>query len=197
MSIEKGMLIGHDDFKVDPFTAGTQMDVVLFHELCHAYLISAGISPKWDGHGFPTNKPTLTCDSKVDVAVEEQVVCGLVYGRGLSCCENAYRAERKLPPRTSYKAVGIPDDAGLGADFGKVWKEAEDAMTEAVKLWGSRIAVVLSKNKFQKDVKATFGDAKEATELGIVVDEPPKLEKKSSKLDLGVESAEVTGDVTM
>lgn len=196
LEVKEGVLLGHDDFA----KTGAEMDVVLFHELCHAYLISAGISPKWDGRQFKRAKGILVVDKVgVDVAVEEQIVCGLLHGRGLDCCENAYRVQRKLPPRLSYKAVGLALDQQLEAKFDDTWSTGASAITEGAKLWGSKIAYVVAQNGYPNDTKKDFGGVKQVTDLGLLdqKDEAPKLEKKNSSLGLVASNVEQTGDVNV
>ncbi|HEU4412960.1 MAG TPA: hypothetical protein VFS43_47400 [Polyangiaceae bacterium] len=197
LEVQKGVLLGHDDFA----KTGADLDVVLFHELCHAYLIAAGISPRWDGRKFVRAKGILAVDKVgVDVAVEEQIVCGLLHGRGLDCCENAYRRQRKLPPRLSYKAVGLALDQQLEAKFDDAWSAGATSLAEGAKLWGSKIAYVVSQNGYPGDAKKDFGGAKQVTELDLPApkqDEAPKLEKKGSSLGLVAHDVEEKGDVTL
>jgi hypothetical protein len=196
LEVKDGVLLGHDDFA----KTGAEMDVVLFHELCHAYLISSGLSPKWDGRQFTRAKGILSVNKiGVDVAVEEQIVCGLLHGRGLDCCENAYRVQRKLTPRLSYKAVGLALDQQLEANFNDTWSTGVSSLTEGAKLWGSKIAYVLAQNGYPGNAKNDFGDAKQVTDLGLLnqKDEAPKLEKKNSLLGLDASNLPPTGDVNV
>ncbi|MCU0683543.1 MAG: hypothetical protein MUF34_15100 [Polyangiaceae bacterium] len=200
LEVKAGVLLGHDDFS----KAGVEMDVVLFHEMCHAYLIAAGISRRWDGRKFPKSNEVKSIDKiGLDVAVEEQIVCGLLYGRGLDGCENAYRRQRKLSARLSYKAVGLAVDRQLEANFDDTWNTAAGNLAEGAKLWGSKIAYVLSKNGYPGDTKKDFGDARQVTDLGLLEkavekqDEAPKLEKKKSSLGLDATQVDGNGDVTL
>ncbi len=113
---DEGSLVGHVDFP-----SGTPMDAVLFHEFCHAYLIAIGLGAPLssaEGPDDPTHKEYINgggVPGNISENVEEQIVCGLLAGRGLALCENAYRVERKLPPRVSYSvpSVNIKEDTVL------------------------------------------------------------------------------------
>jgi hypothetical protein len=161
LRIADGILVGHKDFP-----DGTPLDVVLAHELCHAYLSAAGISPIWEAGKakFTANVSGLTCaTAAIYTGVEEQIVCGLLAGRGLSCCENTYRFEKGYPPRTTYLDVGIRDATLAGAsNVPELWVQGAVGLAELSKTFGSSIAVVLNKNSWP-DAAADFGGAVEAT----------------------------------
>lgn len=100
-------IIKHPDFadQTVPF------HLALFHELCHAYYFQIGISPEFYG------VPQIDAYKDSGNTLEEMLVCGLRFGRGLEYCENHYRVQNKLPLRTTYKAVELEDDAARSTDW--------------------------------------------------------------------------------
>lgn len=92
-------VIGHLDFpnQTCPF------DLILFHELCHAYYFQIGMAPEY--FALPGNGQYADYSN----TIEEMLVCGLELGRGLEICENNYRVQKGLALRKTYKAVGLAD----------------------------------------------------------------------------------------
>lgn len=83
----KGVLAHNDkpDDEKDPWP----FSVVLFHELCHAYLSFKGITHLLDH-------------------IDEQLVTGLHDGAGYMYSENHFRIQAGMPLRQSYKSRGVP-----------------------------------------------------------------------------------------
>lgn len=112
---------GHRDF---PDTVQA-FDLVLYHELVHAYLSNNGVSGR-------------IRDVRVEAAIaaqnhdeaEEELVVGLLAGRGLPLCENAYRLQRQQPLRTSYLDSHLDDPGVSAADW-----NAATPLTAAVTRW--------------------------------------------------------------
>jgi hypothetical protein len=104
-------LEGHADF---PATT-EQFDVILFHEMIHAHLHSTGVTVRLRELGRPDTAPALGALNGIDLpgganpedSVEEALVVGIIGGKGVALSENAYRCQRGLTLRPSYRAVGI------------------------------------------------------------------------------------------
>ena len=119
-----GRVLNHPDCH------GMDLDVALFHELCHAYYWQVGATKDLQAVGTTPlvglfQGGGMRVDAKENT--EEQIVSGLWAGKGLTYCENSYRAGAGLPPRTQYSApsVGIVDQdlvriAGK-KDWAKTW----------------------------------------------------------------------------
>jgi hypothetical protein len=94
-------------------------DVVMFHELCHAYLHVSGINAAIAKH------------ARYGV-VEEYFVTGLAEGIGWRYSENTYRGQIKMKARTTYKEHGITSpDAG---EF--VWGKNNKSRADILKALG-------------------------------------------------------------
>ncbi|MCX4240838.1 eCIS core domain-containing protein [Paraliomyxa miuraensis] len=129
-----------------PDCTDTDLDVALFHELCHAYywqmgptkalqaLDTAPLAGLFQGGG-------RRVDAKENT--EEQIVSGLWAGKGLTYCENAYRAGAGLPPRTQYSApsVGIVDQ-----DLVRIVHKKDWAKTWST--WHGTVANVFTQNGY-------------------------------------------------
>ncbi|HEV2782326.1 MAG TPA: hypothetical protein VGX25_23285 [Actinophytocola sp.] len=117
-------IAGHADF---PDTT-LDFDLVLYHEMVHAYLSNSGVARR-------------IRDPRVENAIgaqdhdeaEEELVVGLLAGRGLPLCENAYRCQTHRPLRTSYRDVRLNDPGVSPAD----WTN-EITMTQAATRWQDR-----------------------------------------------------------
>ncbi|HTX01618.1 MAG TPA: hypothetical protein VMD59_22740 [Acidimicrobiales bacterium] len=100
---------GHEDF---PDTV-VPHDVVLYHELCHARLSHLGIAGRLRDVRLAEKIQPRDPDS-----LEEELVVGILNGKGLRSTENEYRCQRKgVELRQSYKAVGIKGDDRLGTTW--------------------------------------------------------------------------------
>ncbi len=110
--VTSGGVVNHKDFP----NVTAPFDVMLFHELCHAYYFQIGMAPEY----FAINgewKPSFDLSN----TVEEMLVTGLEYGRGVEYCENNYRVQKGLALRKTYKAVGLEDANVTEGD----WKQGK------------------------------------------------------------------------
>lgn len=105
------------------------LDIVVFHELCHAYYDQLGATEQLRKVSLDNTskkgtalqkKPfemgadnqTLSTDG-IENNVEEQIVVGILAGKGVKYCENNYRVQCKRKLRTKYQAVKIMQDEEL------------------------------------------------------------------------------------
>lgn len=112
------------------FPGGAPMVVALFHELCHAYYWQTGATTALQALNKAPDeglfKLCMTKDNQVDAKenTEEQIVSGLLAGKGMRYSENSFRADAGLPARTGYRAptVAIVDQELLeDKDWPKSW----------------------------------------------------------------------------
>ena len=95
-------------------------DVILFHELMHAFLHQVGVATRLRELGQKDKPPALGALKGIKVpgganpedSVEETLVVGLLGGKGVPLSENTYRCQRELTLRPSYKSVGIDEGQG-------------------------------------------------------------------------------------
>lgn len=114
VQIDSTGVIQHPDF-----AELTEFAIVLFHELCHAWYDQIGIFAKLTASN-PSTKGIWAkgAGSRVidaAVHVEEQLVCGLLAGKGVKFSENTYRFQTGKRPRRTYLSVGIMGDDELAA----------------------------------------------------------------------------------
>jgi hypothetical protein len=103
-------IVGHKDFpRPQPF------DVVLLHEFIHAYLSQLGVAKRLRELGQGKTRDWKPLFTQNPDAVEEQLVVGILGGKGLPFAENVYRQGKGYEPRTTYKAVEIMGDKDLEA----------------------------------------------------------------------------------
>lgn len=139
------------------FPGATQpFDVVLFHELMHAYMRQLGVSNRLADRedrisAVLGERGIKAPTGKADDTVEEMLVVGLMGGKAMPVTENAYRSERRLsddvsyPPRTSYKSVGLDDPDAETFGFERVQYTPEEdyaalrAGSDATDLTNARI----------------------------------------------------------
>jgi len=115
LQLGSGIEIGHDGVLRHPdFVQMEAFDIVLFHELCHAWYEQAGISPQMSAQAQP-NKGLWQDVGSHDAqnTTEEQLVSGLLAGKGLKYCENHYRQQAGRALRPSYVSVSIKSDPEL------------------------------------------------------------------------------------
>lgn len=119
---------GHADFP----NSAMPFDLVLYHEFVHAFLSHIGLAGRMRE---PELAAKLRIAQNADGA-EEELVVGILAGKGLPMSENAFRCERGMTLRGSYKAVGITGDPALNKD---PWKpsSAPAALVDAVRGLGS------------------------------------------------------------
>jgi hypothetical protein len=115
-------VVGHADFP-----AMTQdFDVVLYHELVHAYLSNRGV-----GRRLRHARVARTIGNPEQA--EEELVVGLLAGRGFALAENAYRCQTNRPIRTSHVGVGLADPRVSPDDWA-----SEISLDEATARWRER-----------------------------------------------------------
>jgi hypothetical protein len=105
--VVSGGIVGHRDFPHDTQT----FDVVLYHELGHAFLSQTGVT------------------KHLDDGQEEQIVVGRLGAKGLGTSENAYRCERGLGLRKSYLDVGVQADEAMAKSF---WESQRIGLVKAL-----------------------------------------------------------------
>jgi hypothetical protein len=131
LEVKDGVVLNHADCH------GEKMDLVLFHELCHAYIWQRGIGAELLRSTPPTGTeppwPWQRCRANfggnrdVDPIenTEEQLVCGLLAGKGLRFCENTYRHQCEMAPRTQYSASSVSIiDPDVARGWPRSWKSA-------------------------------------------------------------------------
>jgi hypothetical protein len=127
------IVIRHDDIIHPDFAEPSSLDVVLFHELCHAYYDQLGTADDLkndDGSNFRPITPDPQPADRGEY-VEEQLVSGLRAGRALKYCENTYRLRAHMALRRKYQAVGIGDDPDVESKWAASAKFADPAETLA------------------------------------------------------------------
>lgn len=160
LSNEAGKLVGHPDFD-----APQRLDIILTHEFCHAYLQATKVTDVIDARNIAAQAHGLTGRDWV-AGIEEMLVCGLLAGAGLGCCENAYRLEIGEPPRRSYGAVGIRNDARLvpELDLNEFWTARARALTTKAGGQGL-LAAALEIAQLKPESLAAIRGVREATTL--------------------------------
>jgi hypothetical protein len=113
-------IAGHRDFP----GAVQDFDVVLYHELVHAYLSNCGV-------GGRLRQARVAQQFGNPDQSEEELVTGLLAGRGHVLAENAYRLQTGRPLRTTYLAVQINDPGVQAAD----WNPPGVSLTDAISRW--------------------------------------------------------------
>ncbi|MDC3321442.1 type III secretion system effector protein [bacterium] len=112
--------IEHPDFDASHHSA---YDVVLFHELVHAFNHASGVYNFQATQSRPTGADFASAGNPPDynTATEEMMVVGLYAGKALKYTENHYRKEKGIAVlRSKYADAGIPtaDAAVASFDFG-------------------------------------------------------------------------------